>query len=26
LEMYSIEKLKASLALLDEAWQPFSRR
>ena len=26
LEMYSLEKLKASLALLDEAWQPFSRR
>jgi len=26
LEMYSLEKLKASLVLLDEAWQPFSRR
>ncbi|MFA7383277.1 MAG: cobamide remodeling phosphodiesterase CbiR [Desulfurivibrionaceae bacterium] len=26
LEMYSLEKLKDSLALLDEAWQPFNRR
>jgi sugar phosphate isomerase/epimerase len=26
LEMYSLEKLKGSLALLEEAWQPFSRR
>jgi sugar phosphate isomerase/epimerase len=26
LEMYSLEKLKASLVLLDTAWQPFSRR
>jgi len=25
LEMYSLENLKASLALLDEAWQPFIR-
>lgn len=25
LEMYSLEKLEASLTLLDEAWQPFSR-
>lgn len=25
LEMYNLEKLKASLALLDIAWQPFSR-
>ena len=23
LEMYSLEKLKGSLALLDTAWQPF---
>lgn len=26
LEMYSLEKLEASLTLLDEVWQPFSRR
>ncbi len=26
LEMYSLEKLKGSLALLDEAWQPFVQK
>ncbi|MBA3002628.1 MAG: sugar phosphate isomerase/epimerase [Desulfurivibrio sp.] len=26
LEMYSLENLKASLALLDEVWQPFSQQ
>ncbi|OGQ86164.1 MAG: hypothetical protein A2512_02295 [Deltaproteobacteria bacterium RIFOXYD12_FULL_56_24] len=26
LEMYSLEKLKGSLALLDEAWQPFQAK
>jgi sugar phosphate isomerase/epimerase len=26
LEMYSLEKLKGSLALLDEAWPPFVQK